>query len=37
MPVPTIIVFAPSHAYQADPNVLNDALVQLSGVDGVQS
>ena len=24
-------------AYKADPSLLNDALVQLSGIDGVQS
>jgi quinol monooxygenase YgiN len=37
MPVAEIIVFTPSDAYKADSNVLNDALVQLSGIDGVQS
>jgi len=37
MPAPEIIVFAPSDAYKADPSLLNDALVQLSGIDGVQS
>jgi len=37
MPALEIIVFTPSNANQANPNVLNDALVQLSGIDGVQS
>lgn len=37
MPVPEIIVFAASDAYRADPKILKDALVQLSGIDGVQS
>jgi len=37
MPVLEIIVFTPSNANQTNPNALNDALVQLSGIDGVQS